>query len=91
MIKKIELFSKLSQRDIEKILKLSVLRKFKKGDVIFNQKEIGRNLFIVKSGTAEIIIGNKTQKPKILSLIEENEFFGELALLGAKYRTASAI
>jgi len=91
MIKKNELFSKLSQRDIGKILGLLVLRKFKKGDVIFNQREIGRNLFIVKSGTVEIVIGSKTQKSKILSLIEENEFFGELALLGAKYRTASAI
>ncbi|HOJ87036.1 MAG: Crp/Fnr family transcriptional regulator [Elusimicrobiales bacterium] len=90
VFKNIELFNKLSDSDIKKLQKIGKIKKYKKGDIIFNKNEIGKTFFIVKSGEVKIFtsIGRKN---KILSLIGEKNFFGELALLGVKYRTASAV
>lgn len=80
-----------NKKTLKEIIKLSKLKKFKKGDLIFEDKEIGKNFFIVKSGKVDIVLGYKTKKPKVLSIIEKGDFFGELALLGIKYRTAAAV
>ena len=90
-MKRKERIAKFDITKINEVFKLSQLKRFKKGEIIFGEKEIGKNFFIVNSGSVEIIIGNNTNKPKVLSVIEKGSFFGELALLGIKYRTASAI
>lgn len=90
VFKNIELFNKLSDSDIKKLQKIGKIKKYKKGDIIFNKNEIGKTFFIVKSGEVKIFT-SVGRKNKILSLIGEKNFFGELALLGVKYRTASAV
>ncbi len=89
-LKNVELFKKLSKKEIEKIQKIGRIKKFKKGDIIFNKNEIGRNFFIVKKGEVKIFT-EVCGKEKVLALMNENDFFGELALLGIKYRTATAV
>jgi CRP/FNR family transcriptional regulator len=90
LFKSIDLFKKLDKNEIKKLAKIARFKRYKKGEVIFNKNEIGTTFFIVKSGKVKIITNIGT-KNKILSMIDENDFFGELALLGVKYRTASAV
>ena len=64
----------------------SNLRSFKQGDVIFNKGDPGKEMFVVRSGTVDLRVGNKT-----VVTLEHDEVFGEMALVDNQPRSASAI
>jgi signal transduction histidine kinase len=64
----------------------SSLQEFKAGDIIFKQGEIGRELFIVKSGKVELRIGDH-----VLDTLTSQNIFGELALIDSAPRSATAV
>jgi hypothetical protein len=59
------------------------------GDIIFSEGEIGTEMFIIQSGTVELLkeIGGET---RVLSTLEKGDFFGEMSVLEDLPRTASA-
>ncbi len=59
------------------------------GDIIFSEGEIGNDMFILQSGTVELIkkIGGET---KVLATLEKGDFFGEMSVLEDLPRTATA-
>ncbi len=61
-------------------------REFKAGDVIFKQGDAARELFVVQSGEIEIRLGNR-----LLETLSEYGIFGEMALIGASPRSATAV
>ncbi len=65
-------------------------RKFKAGEIIFQEGQEGDYMYIILEGTVKIF---KTIKGKVeeLSKLEKGEFFGETAITGKKPRSASAI
>lgn len=90
IFKKIDFLKKFDNKDIKSIEKIGILKKYPKNYLIFNKNDIGKHFFVVKSGKVKIFskIGNKT---KTITLIEKNDFFGEMSLLGCENRSASAI
>lgn len=60
------------------------------GEHIFEQGELGTEMFIILEGTVDIVkhIGGESH---LLSRLERGDFFGEMALLEAAPRTADAI
>jgi CRP/FNR family transcriptional regulator, cyclic AMP receptor protein len=62
------------------------IRDYKAGDVIFREGDPARELFIVKSGTVEIRLGNK-----LLGTLPELSIFGEMALIDPAPRSATAV
>ena len=59
------------------------------GDIIFSEGEIGTEMYIIQSGTVELLkeIGGST---RVLSTLEKGDFFGEMTVLEDLPRTASA-
>jgi pSer/pThr/pTyr-binding forkhead associated (FHA) protein len=59
------------------------------GEIIFSEGDIGTEMFIVQSGTVELLksIGGET---RVLSTLEKGDFFGEMSVLEDVPRTASA-
>ncbi|NLH39048.1 MAG: Crp/Fnr family transcriptional regulator [Elusimicrobia bacterium] len=90
LLKKVKTLKGFSKADIKALKSLGKLKKFNKGDIIFNKNDSGKKFYILKKGEVQIFteLGNKD---KIISVLSENDFFGELALLGIGYRTASAV
>ena len=64
-------------------------REFRKGHVLFREGEPGREMFVVQSGKVNI---TKTvrETEKILATLGPGEFFGEMAILNNKPRSAGA-
>jgi len=60
------------------------------GDVIFQQGELGTEMFIIQEGEVDIVkhINGESHK---LSHLEKGDFFGEMAVLESVPRTADAI
>ena len=64
----------------------SPARDFKAGEVIFIQGDAARELFIVQSGEVEIRLGNR-----LLETVSQYGIFGEMALIDAAPRSATAV
>lgn len=62
---------------------------FEKGETIFHQGDVGDYLYIVVEGEVEITC-NEKEKNKKLGVVKEGEYFGEMALMNQKQRTATA-
>lgn len=59
------------------------------GDVLFREGDPGDHLFVIQAGEVRI---TKTvrEREKLLAVLGPGEFFGEMAILNAKPRTANA-
>ena len=62
------------------------VREFKAGDVIFKQGDAAHELFVVQDGEVEIRLGNR-----LLETLSEFSIFGEMALIDAAPRSATAV
>lgn len=62
------------------------IREYKAGEVIFREGDPATELFIVKSGTVEIRLGNR-----LLGTMPERSIFGEMALIDPGPRSATAV
>jgi len=59
------------------------------GDVIFNEGDIGEEMFIIQTG--QVKITKKTNKEeKTLVILSEGDFFGEMAVIDREPRSAGA-
>lgn len=65
-------------------------RRYPKGTMIFSECQSGQDMFIIQSGQVKITkIVNKNEV--ILAVLKKGDFFGEMALLENKPRSACAI
>jgi CRP/FNR family transcriptional regulator, cyclic AMP receptor protein len=61
-------------------------RTAKAGEIIFQEGDKAEEVFVIKSGQVEIRLGNRT-----LSELSANTIFGEMALIDAAPRSATAV
>ena len=90
-IRSIPLFSGLSREDVAKIMGNFVEVNFVTGTTIFAQGDPGDALYLIQSGAVQVkldIGGNKTDT---LAVLGPQEYFGEMALLSSKARSASVV
>ena len=76
---------------LEKIAKLGVRQKYKKGNVVVIEQESGAALFVIVSGKVKIVRMDEDGREVILSIFGPGEFFGEMSLLDGMARSASVI
>jgi CRP/FNR family transcriptional regulator, cyclic AMP receptor protein len=58
---------------------------FNAGDTIFAQGDPGDRMYIVRSGSVEVLVGGK-----VVEIIQANGIFGEMALVDGGVRSATA-
>jgi CRP-like cAMP-binding protein len=83
------LFAGLDARAVESLAGFTFQKTFEPGELIVEEGRTGNGMFIVLSGSAEVIKGLKTAQPKIVATLGAGEPIGEMALLGEWPRTAS--
>ena len=62
---------------------------YRKGDVIFNEGDMGDTMYIIQSGVVEIS-HIKDGNRNVLAILEKGNFFGEMALIDSRTRSATA-
>jgi CRP/FNR family transcriptional regulator, cyclic AMP receptor protein len=85
------MFKDLPEDLINRVEKLSVTKKIRAGETLFFKNDDGDALYGVLKGRIRISTGTAGGQELVLNIIEENEIFGEIALLDGKPRTADAI
>lgn len=63
---------------------------YEPGDVIFEEGETGRTMYLVGNGRVKISKVGRGQQQETLSFIEPGQFFGEMALFDGQPRSAQA-
>jgi len=84
------LFKNLSEEE-EKLLKPSLIKKkYKSGDMIFKEGELGADMCLIKEGKVKIYLIRGEYELE-LSTLESGDFFGEMALLRVYDRSANVV
>lgn len=71
------------------IEKHGVVKKFKAGEVIFEENDRGEEMFIIRSGRVKIF-RRRDDREIILANLGKGDFFGEMAIFSGLPRSASA-
>jgi CRP-like cAMP-binding protein len=87
----VPLFSSLSKRELNTINSIVHQRTYQEEEFIFRKGQPGAAMFIVKSGTVNIIDHDENNQSNALTTLDAHSFFGELALLDDSPRSASAV
>ncbi len=90
-LKKITFFQRLNDEVITKLCSIVTEVKIKKGDVVFEEGEIGDAMYIILSGEAAILktVDREKKDYKSLGIVAEGEIFGEMTLFDMMPRSAT--
>mgnify|MGYP001381286410 FL=1 len=90
-LENVPIFADLEEPDLKKIEKLGLRKKYKKGNIVVLEKEMGAALFVIISGKVKIVRTDENGREVILSIFGPGEFFGEMSLLDGLARSASVV
>lgn len=84
-------FSSLTEGDARKVILRMHVRRIPTGRVIFHRDEPGDGLYGIVSGRVAFTVDSPDGKELTLNVLGPGEFFGEIALLDGKGRSATAV
>ncbi len=90
-LRKVPLFSELSDENLLSIAKLGHVDAVPANTMVLQEGDTGNSLFIVLEGRVKICYYAPDGREVILSILEEGQFFGEMALLACHNRSATVI
>jgi CRP-like cAMP-binding protein len=85
----VPIFSELDQNTLEQISKLGVRKSFSKDSVVLFEHESGSALFVIVKGKVKVSRVSDDGKEVILTILNESDFFGEMAILDGLSRSAN--
>lgn len=91
VLQRAPLFQGLNRRQIERLGKRFVERSYEPGDKIVTQGKGGEGFFIIMEGQVEVVREQLDGAQVVLHSLEVGDFFGEMALLTERLRTASVV
>ena len=65
-------------------------QEFKAGTVLFEQGDLGDIMYVIEKGAVELI-RSKNENKRVLAILKAGEFFGEMAIVSQRPRTATAV
>lgn len=92
MLKKSDVFQRLSPAELLNIAQKMQREQFAKGEVVFKQGEEGDKFYLIIDGEADVLIqGANDPDPRVVNHLVSGSFFGEKALLSGDPRSASIV
>ncbi|HEX7313241.1 MAG TPA: DUF1003 domain-containing protein [Pyrinomonadaceae bacterium] len=87
----VEFFELLDGEDRRALAEVVDLVRLNEGETLFRAGEPGESLYLVRSGEVELFIQDNVGQKITLDTAAPGDFFGEIALLDAGPRTATAV
>lgn len=91
ILRLVPIFSELDDEIIEKLVSLGRIKEYDKDAIIFLENETGNAMFIIIEGKVKVSRVSDDGREVILSILDEADFFGEMALLDGQARSANII
>jgi CRP-like cAMP-binding protein len=86
----IPLFSSVSIDDLSTLSRQFTKRRYRKGEIIFHKGDSGSTFHIINNGMVKLTIPSEEGEDVFLAHLGPGDFFGELALLDDRPRSATA-
>ncbi|MGV6860076.1 MAG: cyclic nucleotide-binding domain-containing protein, partial [bacterium] len=83
------LLPKMSSNDLALLSSYGVPRRYPRHSILINKGDDAAGLYVIEEGRVKVFISDESGSEVILRYQEAGEFFGELALLDERPRTAS--
>ena len=87
LLRAVDLFSVLSQAELEQLRRDLVARRFGKGERVIEEGEEGRTFYLVASGEVSV----RTGRGHEVTRLKRGSYFGEMSLLTGEPRAATVI
>lgn len=84
VVKKVHVFRHLSNEQTDMLAKACTSKKYKQGEMVFKQSEMGTEFFIIAQGEVKVSINGN-----VIRTMGRNAYFGERALLFEEPRSAT--
>ena len=91
LLQSVALFWDLSEAELGYISEKMISRHYESGKFIFLEDSEGEQCFFVVQGSVKVTRLSKDGREVILAMLNEGEFFGEMALLDGESRSANVI
>jgi CRP-like cAMP-binding protein len=91
LLRGVELFSDLKEREIKSLAEFCVERLFEKGQTLVKQGDSGLGLYILGSGKVKIMKKTSTGEELEIAVLGPGDFFGEMTVLDSSPRSANVI
>lgn len=90
-LKKIPLFSSLTDEELREISDKIVIKPFKKYEIILYEEDTNDYMYVILNGKAKVIQTTEDGKEILLAMHQSDEFFGEMSLIDGKTSPATVI
>jgi len=91
LLQSVALFWDLAEEELGYISEKMIARHYESGKFIFLEDSEGEQCFFVVQGSVKVTRLSKDGREVILAMLNEGEFFGEMALLDGESRSANVI
>ena len=88
-LRKIPLFAKLNDQDLEQLAEATVTRTFNKNSIVITEGDSSSSLYIILSGDVKVFVSDEDGKTNIVNRLGSGDYFGELSLIDDEPRSAS--
>ncbi|MFC1773305.1 Crp/Fnr family transcriptional regulator [Pseudomonadota bacterium] len=88
-LRKIPLFAKLDDQDLEQLAEATVTRTFNKNSIVITEGDSSSSLYIILSGDVKVFVSDEDGKTNIVNRLGSGDYFGELSLIDDEPRSAS--
>jgi CRP-like cAMP-binding protein len=86
----VDIFAPLSAEETARLARNSVRRVFAPGETVIRSGDEGSSMFVVHEGKVRVQI-NDNGKSRTVAILNEGDFFGEMALFTGEPRTANIV
>jgi CRP-like cAMP-binding protein len=90
-LKQVPIFSDLDEESLNIVANSGFLQSYKKDSLILSEEDAGNALFVIAGGKVKVVRSDSGEKEVILAILNESDFFGEMALLDGLNRSANVI
>jgi CRP/FNR family transcriptional regulator, cyclic AMP receptor protein len=91
LLRKIPLFSGVSEATLAALARSSYRKKIEKGATLFYRGDPAEAFFLLQTGEIIIVLTNSDGRELIINVMQPGDFFGELGLLTGQPRSADAM
>jgi CRP/FNR family cyclic AMP-dependent transcriptional regulator len=90
-LRNIQLFSSLTDNELNEISSKITLEEFKKNEIVLYEEDTNEFMYIILFGKVKVVQTTEDGKEIILAIHKSNDFFGEISLIDGKTSPATVL
>lgn len=91
LLASVSIFSSLDEKELDLLLQATTTKRLEPKEMLFRKGDPGNQLYGILSGSLKVMATGSDGKDVIFTLMGPGEIIGEIALLDAEERSASAV